>query len=284
MKLKEVFEKSVQFFKDKKFDTPRLDAELLIAHALQFERVQIYVKYEQPLKDDEVSACREAIRRRSQGEPVAYIIGQKGFFGEMYKVGPGVLIPRPETEIIVEEVIGYLKKANLESARLLDLGAGTGCIGLSILKNTVETSLVSVEKSPEAFNYLEQNKQNLALQDRTETILSAVEDIPAARIGLFDAIVANPPYIAENDPQVEENVRQFEPAEALFAKDDGLMLIKNWFEFATILLKPKGIILFEIGYTQGEVVKKMAEDKKIFSQVQIIKDLSGLDRTLKCVR
>jgi len=284
MKLKEVFEKSVQFFKDKKFDTPRLDAELLIANALNFDRVQIYVKYEQPLKDEEVSACREAIRRRSQGEPVAYIIGQKGFFGEMYKVGPGVLIPRPETEIIVEEVIGYLKKANLETARILDLGAGTGCIGFSILKNTVETSLVSVEKSPEAFYYLEQNKQNLGLQDRVQTIHSAVEEVTSGSIGMFDAIVSNPPYIAENDPQVEENVRKFEPAEALFAKEEGLQLIKNWFEFSTTLLKPKGIILFEIGYTQGEAVKKMAEDKKLFSQVQIIKDLSGLDRTLKCVR
>lgn len=284
MKLKEVFEKSVQFFKDKKFDTPRLDAELLIAHALNFDRVQIYVKYEQPLKDEEVSACREAIRRRSLGEPVAYIIGQKGFFGETYKVGSGVLIPRPETEIIVEEVIGYLKKVSIEKPRLLDLGAGTGCIGLSILKNTVETSLVSVEKSPAAFQYLEENKQNLGLQDRAQAILSAVEEIDIAAIGLFDAVVSNPPYIAENDPQVEENVRKFEPAEALFAKDDGLQLIKNWLQLATALIKPQGIILFEIGHTQGEAVRKIAEDKKIFSQVQIIKDLSGLDRTLKCVR
>lgn len=284
MKLKEVFEKSVQFFKDKKLDTARLDAELLISYALKFERIQLYVKYDQPLKEDEVSACREVVRRRGQGEPVAYIIGEKGFFGEIYKVGAGVLIPRPETEIIVEEAVGYIKKSNVENPRLLDLGAGSGCIGLSILKNTVDTSLVSVEKSSEAFPYLEQNKQNLALQDRTQTILSAVEDLPVAEIGKFDVIVSNPPYIAENDPNVEENVRKFEPSTALFAKDQGLHLIRTWFALAQTMLKPQGIILFEIGCTQGEAVKAMAEQTKIFSEVQIIKDLSGLDRTLKCVR
>jgi len=284
MKLKEVFEKSVQFFKDKKFETARLDAELLISHALKFERIQLYVRYDQPLKEDEISACREVVRRRGQGEPVAYIIGEKGFFGEIYKVGAGVLIPRPETEIIVEEAIGFLKKSAVENARILDLGAGTGCIGFSILKNSVDTSLVSVEKSTEAFQYLEQNKLNLLLQDRAKTILSAVEDLLIAELGMFDVIVSNPPYIAENDPQVEENVRKFEPASALFAQDEGLRLIKSWFGLAGRLLKPNGIILFEIGATQGEVVKAMAEQTKAFSEVQIIKDLSGLDRTLKCVR
>jgi release factor glutamine methyltransferase len=284
MKLKEVFEKSVQFFKDKKFETARLDAELLIARALKIERIQLYVRYDQPLKEDEISACREVVRRRGQGEPVAYIIGEKGFFGELYKVGAGVLIPRPETEIIVEEAIAYLKKSNIEKPRILDLGAGTGCVGLSILKNTVDTSLVSVEKSPEAFPYLEQNKQILALQDRAQTILSSVEDLPVAELGKFEVITSNPPYIAENDPNVEENVRKFEPASALFAKDEGLALIKNWFTLAQSLLKPNGIVLFEIGSTQGEAVKAMAEQSKAFSEVQIIKDLSGLDRTLKCVR
>ncbi len=284
MKLKDVFEKSVQFFKDKKFETARLDAELLISHALKIERIQLYVKYDQPLKDDEVAVCREAIRRRGLGEPVAYIVGEKGFFGELYKLGAGVLIPRPETEIIVEEAIAFIKNTHSKNANILDLGAGTGCIGLSILKNSVDTSLVSVEKSQEAFQYLEQNKQNLNLQDRVTTIRSAVEDLPTAELGKFDVIVSNPPYIAENDPNVEENVRKFEPASALFAKENGLQLIKSWFALAQTLLKPQGILLFEIGSTQGEAVKALAEHSKAFSEVQIIKDLSGLDRTLKCVR
>jgi release factor glutamine methyltransferase len=284
MKLKDVFEKSVQFFKDKKFETARLDAELLIAHALKINRVQIYMKYDQPLKEEEVAVCREVIRRRGQGEPVAYILGEKGFFGEIYKVGPGVLIPRPETEVIVEEALAYLKRSGLNSARLLDLGAGSGCIGLSILKNSVDTSLVSVEKSKKAFQYLEENKQVLSLQDRTQTILSAVEDVAKLEIGLFDVITSNPPYIAPNDPQVDENVRKFEPSEALFAEENGLLLVKTWLKFATHWLKPHGIVLFEMGSTQGTAVKKFAEDLKSFSEVQIIKDLSGLDRTLKCVR
>jgi release factor glutamine methyltransferase len=284
MKLKEVFEKSVQFFKDKKIETPRLDAELLISNALKMDRVQIYVKYEQPLSESEVSLCREAIRRRSTGEPVAYIMNEKGFYGEIFQVGKGVLIPRPETEIIVEESLRYLNEQKIEAPRILDLGAGSGCIGLSIIKNSTQASLVGIEKSSEAFKYLELNTSKLNLNERTQIFLSDVEVFDFTQIGPFDLIVSNPPYIAQNDPQVEENVKKFEPAQALFAEDQGLYFVKSWINKSKKLLQPKGIMFFEIGSAQGEVIKKFATDLNFFSQVQVIKDLSGLDRTLKLIR
>ena len=114
MLLKEVLTKSIQFFKDKKIESARLDAELLIAHALKMDRISLYVKYEQPLTETEVQACREYIRRRSLGESVAYIIEEKGFFGEVFKVIPGVLVPRPETEHLVEQVIKFIEKNKIE--------------------------------------------------------------------------------------------------------------------------------------------------------------------------
>lgn len=284
MKLKEVFEKSVQFFKDKKIETARLDAELLIAHALKIERVQIYVKYELPLKEDEVSLCREAIRRRSSGEPVAYIIGEKGFYGLTFKVGAGVLIPRPETETIVEEALLFIQLKKIENPRVLDLGAGTGCIGLSILKNMNTASLVSVEKSPEAHKYLAENTANLKTETRAATVLSDIEQLHFPELGSFDIVVSNPPYIAIGDADVEENVKKFEPNSALYAEEKGLYFIKSWINKSIEVLKKEGLLLFEIGGTQGEQVRRFAEDKKIFSEVRIIKDLSGLDRTLECVR
>lgn len=282
MKLKDVFEKSVQFFKEKKIDTARLDAELLLSHALKFDRLQIYLKYEQPLSDAEVSACREMVRRRSQGEPVAYILGERGFYGEMFKVGAGVLIPRPETESIVEEALEFLKQANIEQPRILDLGAGTGCIGFSILKNHPAASLVSVEKSPEAFKYLQQNQELLGLSERSKLVLSdaLTADLAGQK---FDIIVANPPYIAQDDPQTETNVRKFEPESALFATDAGFSALEQWSRHYKPLLNQGGLMLFEMGYTQGSRMKSHFEGLGGFAEVKVLKDLSGLDRIVKAL-
>ena len=279
MKLKDVFEKSVQFLKDKKFENPRRDVELLIAHALKFERVQIYLKYEKPLVEAEVQSCRDAIRRRGLGEPVAYINQEKGFFGEMYAVGEGVLIPRPETEMIVEVALEYI--ATLNAPKILDLGAGTGCIGFSILRNHENATLVSVEKSEVAFGYLEKNRQNLLLEHRSQLILS---DVLEANLEnqKFDVIVANPPYIAENDPQTETFVKKFEPHLALFAGNDGFQALYGWSSKAKNYLNKPGLMVFEMGHLQGPLFKKYVENFAMFSSVNILKDLSGLDRILKC--
>lgn len=282
MKLRDVFEKSVQFFKEKKIETARLDAELLLAHALKFDRLQIYLKYEQPLSETEVTACREAIRRRAQGEPVAYILGERGFYGEMFKVGSGVLIPRPETEMLVEEALDFIKLKNLQEPQILDLGAGTGCIGFSILKNCDGARLTSVEKSSQAFEYLKLNQEKLGLGGRSELILKDVCEITFEQ-SRFDVIVANPPYIAAADVQVEENVRKYEPQSALFADDEGCRDLYQWSERAHHWLKPGGLMLFEMGHTQGEKLKKHFERLGGFSDVYILKDLSGLDRAVKAL-
>lgn len=282
MKLKDVFEKSVQFFKEKKIETARLDAELLLAHALKFDRLQIYLKYEQPLSETEVTACREVVRRRAQGEPVAYILGERGFYGELFKVGTGVLIPRPETEMIVEEVLEFLKTAGIEQPRILDLGAGTGCIGFSILKNHPTATLISVEKSPKAFSYLKQNQELLALTDRSTLILGDAlsEELLTQK---FDVIVANPPYIATDDQQTEENVRKFEPASALFASDAGFSALEQWSSRYQPALNSGGLMLFEMGHTQGPRMQAHFEGLGGFVQVQVLKDLSGLDRIIKAL-
>jgi release factor glutamine methyltransferase len=283
MLLKEIFEKSVQFFKDKKIESARLDAELLISHALKIDRLQIYLKYEQPVAESEVQRCRDNIKRRAQGEPVAYIIGEKGFYGEMFNVGDGVLIPRPETELIVEEALAFIKSKNISSPQILDLGAGSGCIGFAILKNIEGARLTSVEKSEAAFNYLKINQKKLELQDSSFLVLNDVMQFNPEN-EKFDVIVANPPYIAENDPQTEKNVKKFEPSSALFAADEGFKDLFNWSSKFKNDLKPNAIMLFEIGHQQGPKFKQHCDNFKQFSEIKILKDLSGLDRIVKCVQ
>lgn len=279
MKLKEVFEKSVQFFKDKKIESARLDAELLLGHALKIDRLQIYLKYEQPLTEAEVQSCREVVRRRSLGEPVAYILGERGFYGEVFKVGEGVLIPRPETELIVEEALEFIKKNNIENPQIIDLGAGTGCVGFSILKNCETAKLTSIERSEKAFGFLKQNQEALGLESRSQLVLQDVRSFQTEQ--KFDVVIANPPYISTNDPATEVNVKKFEPSEALFAEQEGYKDLYDWSKKFAPLLKPNGIMLFEMGYQQGLQLKKHFEDLKCFQQVQVLKDLSGLDRAIK---
>lgn len=281
MKLNDVLQKTIQFFKDKKFDTPRLDAELLIAHALKIPRIQLYVKFDSPLTDAEVNLCREYVKRRTAGEPVAYIIEEKGFYGHLFKVKHGVLIPRPETEMIVDEVLADFKKHPKDHVRILDLGAGTGCIGLSILKHIPLAKLVTVEKSAEAFALVQENIQSLELSERTEAIHADVESLNISELGEFDYIVSNPPYIDVNDTQVEANVRKYEPSLALFSDDTGLFALKSWSTKFAPCLKAEGLMLFEMGHTQGANMKKHFSDIPKLKDVTVLKDLSGLDRIIK---
>lgn len=281
MKLNDVLQKTIQFFKDKKFETPRLDAELLIAHALKMPRIQLYVKFDSPLTEAEVNLCREYVKRRTAGEPVAYIVEEKGFYGHNFKVTTGVLIPRPETEMIVDEVLNDFKKHPRDQIRILDLGAGTGCIGLSILKHIPLGKLITVEKSPEAFATLKYNIEALELSERTEAINADVADLNAEQLGKFDYIISNPPYIDVNDTQVEVNVRKYEPSLALFSEDQGLHALRTWSAKFAKSLNEQGLMLFEMGHTQGPTMQKHFSDLPGLKDVAVLKDLSGLDRIIK---
>lgn len=285
MKLKDVLTKSIDFFRDKKIESPRLEAELLIAFALKMKRMDLYLKYEQPLSEPEIQACRDIIRRRSTGEPVAYITNEKGFFGHNFFVKSGVLIPRPETELIVENAESYFKNQKNENLKFLDLGGGSGCIGLTLLKLFPEATLDVVEFHPPALDCIRENIQRLGVENRVEILAQKVEDVNwSSSAQKYDAIVSNPPYIDQNDPEVQKEVRQFEPHEALFAADQGLALVKSWSKLTVPCLKDKGLMMFEMGYTQGEAVKNHFDALKEFSRIEIVKDLAELDRFVKAVK
>lgn len=290
MKLKEVLDKTTAFFKDKKIDTPRLDAELLLSFGLKMDRIQLYLKFDQPLSDEELATCRELVRRRSQGEPVAYIMGTKEFFGLPFEVNSHVLIPRPETEHIIEEAQAWAPDKERE-LKILDLGTGSGCVGLTLLKKFPRARLVSVDISEEALKVAQRNAENLGVQDRvrfvhvdagnSDVVLQNYQDFMGQ--AEIDILVSNPPYIAHEDPMVDKDVRKFEPHTALFADDEGLALLKVWSaQYSPKLARP-GLLLMEMGMSQGPKMSEHLVKLGMFNEVRVIKDLSGHDRVLRGV-
>lgn len=287
MKLKEVFEKTIHFFKEKKIESPRLDAELLLSHGLHITRMDIYLKYEQPLSEAEVSTLRSLVKRRVEGEPVAYILGRKDFFSTQWKVSPAVLIPRPDTEILVEEALDWSKKNVKDAFSILDLGTGSGCIGLSLLKNISNSHLVTVDISVEALKIAKENAENLALLERVDFLnLDACDSLGPKQIeqiigeNKIDILVANPPYIRANHPQLHPHVKKYEPHGALFAEDDGLFFLKTWSKNYSVLLNRPSVVLMELDPEQANSMKQHFENLHIFNKIKILKDLSGLDRVI----
>lgn len=213
-----------------------------------------------------------ALLRRLAGEPLAYVCGFKDFYKHRFLVGPGVLIPRPETEIVVEAALDFLPQGE---SRIADFGAGTGCIGISILLERPAARLVAVEKSPDALKYLRRNIKELGVGARTEVAPIAVEELPDKD---FDLIVANPPYIAPTDPNVEENVRRFEPALALFSDGEGLGAIHRWLDEAARILKVNGRLIMEVGAGQSKILREYSVQGLKFDSVK--RDLAGHERVL----
>ena len=276
MILKEVLDRTVKFFKEKNLDSPRLDAELLISRALNFRRIDLYLKFDQPVGDSELSACRDLVRRRSMGEPVAYILGEKDFFGLLFKVDSRVLIPRPETELLAEAALKFFANRKEEPLKVLDLGCGSGCLGLTLAEKLPQSEVTLVDLSPEALAVARANAESLGVFQRCQWISG-----DAARLDLpnesFDLIVANPPYIAVGDPRVQSEVAKFEPSLALYSEEEGLQSLKSWSKNAVRLLKPRGWIGFEFGIDQEESMRDHFQDLEL-RNIQIIKDLSGLAR------
>ncbi|MCH2533119.1 MAG: peptide chain release factor N(5)-glutamine methyltransferase [Bdellovibrionales bacterium] len=274
MTLKDVLDKTTLFFKNKNLPSPRLDAELLLSDALNISRMEIYLKFDAPLKEQELEKCREHVRRRSGGEPVAYILGYKGFYGHDFFVEPGVLIPRPETEFIVDEIKNKLNKD--DALNIIDLGCGSGCIGLSLKKIFHRAQVEMVDVSEAAVRLSEKNAKNLNAE--VHILHKDVEKLEL-QTEHYDLVVSNPPYIAKDDKDVSEHVKEYEPHEALFAEEDGYYFLNSWAEKAFHALKPGGYLCMEMGYNQAKELKTKLSDLG-YKNIEVIKDLASFDRVI----
>lgn len=289
MQVKEILQKTTDFFRNKGFESPRLETELLISSALHWERMQLYLKHEYALNESELNACRDFVRRRATGEPVAYIVGHKGFYKHSFKVSPAVLIPRPETETLVDDAIAWALKNTADGARVVDLGTGSGCIGISVLASVPTSRLLAVDVSEAALVVAEDNARDIGVLDRAtylpkDAALLQASDLQMTIGGLADIVLANPPYIAEDDPDVQDSVRKFEPHEALFSKEHGYADIKAWCSTAARIARPGAFVMFEIGHEQGARAKQIFEATGEFENVTMGRDLAGLERFIRATR
>ncbi len=247
----------------------RLEAEILLAHALKVPRSFLYTHADDVIDETIFLALSQ---RRLQGEPIAYIVGEKEFWESIFIVNPRVLIPRPETELLVEKVLSLFPKE--QKIKLADLGAGSGAIALSLAQERPNWDVVATDVSEDALKIAKQNQVNLHIQNVRLYQGSWCEALPNE---LFDIIVSNPPYIAENDVHLQQGDLRFEPRSALMAKEDGLADIKNIVKHAKQYLKPSGFLLMEHGYDQAQVVANIFANNGYYD-IQCLQDLAGLDR------
>ncbi len=252
------------------------DAELLLMHALRLSRSTIYAHPGRLLSDGEQAAYAAAIERRLRCEPIQYITGTQEFFGLELEVGPGVLIPRPETELLVETVLDRLPRDR--PVRILDVGTGTGAIAIALAVGLPLARLLAVDLSAAALGIAGRNVTAHGVGERVELRRSdLLRDVPR-RFGPFDAIVSNPPYVPEGDrADLHPEVRDHEPGEALFAGADGLGVYRRLIPEARPALVEGGLLAMEMGQGQSERVKEMLKD---WGTVQVFADLQGIARVV----
>lgn len=256
-----------------KVEQPRLEAELLLAHCLGVERSTLYARPEQALEAAQLAACRACLAERSTGRPLAYLTGEKEFWSMPLKVTPDTLIPRPETELLVELAIAHVPP----HARIAELGTGSGAIGIALARELPDNSLVATEVSPAALAVAKENALRHGI-DRIEFIAGDQRDWYAPLAGRrFDLIVSNPPYVAANDPGFRVNAIRFEPRGALAAGTDGLDALRPIIAGASGYLARGGWLLLEHGSTQGRAVRELMYEAGI-SAVETWDDLAGLER------
>ncbi len=266
------------YFASHDIEDPRASAEMLLAHTLKLRRIDLYIRYDQPLMSDELARFKALIIRRAAGEPVAYIMGQKGFWSLELRVTPDVLIPRPDTEILVEAAVGAIPKDGGETPlRVLELGTGSGAIIAAIASERPGHCFFASDCSIKALDIAKENARyhqlDAAICFFASDWFSALMPIPR-----FDLIVSNPPYIPSADiDALQPEIRKFEPRNALDGGKDGLDAIRNIIGHAKNYLKPGGSLMLEIGYDQRMQVSEMSESGG-YEQIRFIKDYGGHDR------
>ena len=267
---------TVNYFKSKNIQSARLDAEVLLSHVLRQERIYLYVHFDEPMEQNELSKFREYVKKRAQHVPIAYIIGEREFMGLPFKVTKDTLIPRPDTEILVENVLNNVDKD--KEIEIVDIGTGSGAIILSLLVNLPNAQGKTVDISSKAIEVAKENAVNLQVNDRCEFF---VGDLFAPLNGnKFDLIVSNPPYIPQKDiATLEDDVKEYEPVSALTDGGDGLSYYRRLLSEGKAYIKENGFIALEIGIYQSNDVKQIAMDNG-WKNIKIIKDYAGIDRVV----
>jgi len=265
----EILNWTKDYFTQKQVENPRLNAEYILAHVLQETRINLYVRFEEVVSEAHRGAIRACVERRAAGEPLQYVLGETSFYGFPIALDASVLIPRPETEYLVEMVVEQHPRA----ASILDVGTGSGCIAIALKKLIPDAEITGADISSQA---LAKASENADANDVAITFIQS--DLLDGVKGRFDIIVSNPPYIPEAEYQkLDSQILEFEPKLALVAEEDGMICYRKILQKAANHLRPRGEIYFEIGHGQGEKIQQLAIAAG-FHDVVVTKDLNGFDR------
>lgn len=275
--VKRVLDWTIDYLKKNCSESPRLEAEVLLAHARQCQRIQLYTQFDQLLSDQEREVMRQLVKRRAAAEPVAYLVGHREFFSLDFHVERGVFIPRPDTETLVAAALDLIQEK--ESPSVLELCTGSGCIPIAIARNHPTVKLVTVEKNEIPLKVAAQNIERHNLQDRVQLIEGHLFS-PLAADTKFDLIVSNPPYIPSSEiSELESDVRLHEPSEALDGGEDGFDVIRVLVEQSPQYLNAGGWLLFELSPEQAQPAMQLLTQAG-YKQVHCQDDLSGQARVV----
>ena len=279
MDIRETLNKGISILKRNKVLTPQLDCEILLSKLINKDKKYIILNPKKVLNFKKLKKFDDLIKRRAKGEPIAYLTNKKEFWNDEFFVNNDVLIPRSDTEIIIEQVLKiYSKKSK---AQVLDIGTGSGCIILSIIKERPNFYGTGIDISKKSINVSKFNTKQLNLSNRVKFFHSSIDNFI---IGKYDVIVSNPPYIElSNLKYLDKDIVNFEPKLALNGGCDGFSNIRKVINKASILIKRKGKLILEIGFNQREKVKSLLENKGYYID-KVIKDYADNDRCIICTK
>jgi release factor glutamine methyltransferase len=267
--------KAAQHMAEHGIENAKLEADLLLAEILGLSRLQLYLQHDRPVADAELERFRQQVRRRLRREPLQYILGRASFRKLELQVDRRVLIPRPETEILVDAILAWSSRAEARSA--LEIGTGSGAIASSLAQEG-QLTVVATDISAVALEVASANIRRLGLNDRIELRLGTLWQ-PVADSEQFDIIAANPPYVAEHERALlAPEVCEWEPAVALFSGDDGLQLVRQIVEGAPGHLRAGGLLALEIGATQAPAVVALIQADQRYGAPRVVRDLAGRER------
>lgn len=279
----DVLKEAAVFLEEKGIENPRLNAEQLLGRTLGLSRMDLYLRFEQPLHPQEREAYKTLLRRRAAHEPLQYILGETEFFSLSFRITPHVLIPRPETETLVERVMDAMKDE--ERIRILDIGVGSGNIAVSLARNLGQVDVVGADISDEVLTVARENAERNGVGEKIRFLLADVGNNDFCRIvgPPFDAVVSNPPYVSrEAWNRLPEEIRGHEPRTALCDDGDGLVFFRVIVPKGRQLLKRGGVLFLEVGDEQSEDVEHILKDAG-YGDVAAFPDLNGIQRVVRGV-
>lgn len=279
MKIEDALEEGYKILNSKNIDSANLDTEILLSEVLNIERSNLLLNLDKKLKNEEYLKYKSLIDQRFTLKPIAYLTKKKEFWQNSFFVDKNVLIPRPDTENIVENVFEIMKRKRVSN--ILEIGVGSGCVILSILKEKKKLSAVGIDKCQKALAVCKINSKNLKIHKRIKLFES---DIDKFNYGKYDLIISNPPYINKVDlGRLKKDTLYYEPNIALYGGIDGTLELKKVIRKSAELIKRKGILILEIAYNQRRIIEEMLKENRFYIK-KVVKDLAGNNRCIISIK